>query len=81
MSDITTKPSSTGSADTLAAAPSADSRGRNVVADGVIEKVARAGVIRAISTVVGMEVTEVNVTVSDVHIPSDDADEPESRVQ
>lgn len=47
------------------------------VADGV-----RSGVIRAIQTIVGMEVTEVNVTVNDVHLPSDDAnDNAEARVQ
>jgi uncharacterized alkaline shock family protein YloU len=52
------------------------------VADGV-----RAGVIRAIETIIGMEVTEVNVTVNDVHLPSDDktadaksADTAEARV-
>lgn len=42
----------------------------------------RSGVIRAISTVVGMEVTEVNVTVGDVHLPSDDDEtDAEPRVQ
>ena len=44
----------------------------------------RESVTDAISQVVGMDVTEVNVTVSDVHIPSDDKDEDEgstSRVQ
>lgn len=46
----------------------------------------RKSVTDAISQVVGMEVTEVNVTVSDVHLPSDDADKgdadkSESRVQ
>ncbi|WP_445337748.1 Asp23/Gls24 family envelope stress response protein [Clavibacter sp. CFBP 8614] len=45
----------------------------------------REAVTDAISEVVGMDVTEVNVTVSDVHIPSDDADEDDdsakSRVQ
>lgn len=45
----------------------------------------RSAVSDAISSVVGMEASEVNVTVSDVHIPSDDADdtedESESRVQ
>ncbi|WP_317231261.1 Asp23/Gls24 family envelope stress response protein, partial [Clavibacter sp. MX14-G9D] len=38
----------------------------------------RESVTDAISQVVGMDVTEVNVTVSDVHIPSDDKDEDES---
>jgi uncharacterized alkaline shock family protein YloU len=48
------------------------------VADGV-----RANVISAIETIVGMEVTEVNVTVNDVHLPSDDNadDAAEARVQ
>ncbi|MGO2749788.1 MAG: Asp23/Gls24 family envelope stress response protein [Pseudoclavibacter sp.] len=48
------------------------------VADGV-----RADVIRAIESIVGLEVTEVNVTVNDVHLPSDDRDEEpaEARVQ
>ncbi|WP_424465132.1 Asp23/Gls24 family envelope stress response protein [Pseudoclavibacter helvolus] len=49
------------------------------VANGV-----RADVIRAIESIVGLEVTEVNVTVNDVHLPSDDkADEEpaEPRVQ
>jgi uncharacterized alkaline shock family protein YloU len=50
-----------------------------------LQKVAddvRTSVADAISQVVGMEVTEVNVTVSDVFIPSDDADDADdSRVQ
>jgi uncharacterized alkaline shock family protein YloU len=48
------------------------------VAEGV-----RAGVIRAIETIVGMQVTEVNVTVNDVHLPTDDVDDDnaEARVQ
>ena len=44
----------------------------------------REAVTDAISEVVGMDVTEVNVTVSDVHIPSDDEgddDSAKSRVQ
>jgi uncharacterized alkaline shock family protein YloU len=42
----------------------------------------RSSVIRAIETLVGMEVTEVNVTINDVHLPSDDeSDAPEARVQ
>jgi len=32
----------------------------------------RAAITTAIQTLVGMEVTEVNITVNDVHIPSDD---------
>jgi uncharacterized alkaline shock family protein YloU len=37
------------------------------VADGI-----RTAVTTAIETLVGLEVTEVNVTIADVHIPSDD---------
>ncbi|MGN6446852.1 Asp23/Gls24 family envelope stress response protein [Amnibacterium sp.] len=37
------------------------------VADGI-----RTAVTTAIETLVGLEVTEVNVTITDVHIPSDD---------
>lgn len=39
----------------------------------------RAAVTSAITTLVGLEVVEVNVEVNDVHLPSDDKDE-ESRV-
>jgi uncharacterized alkaline shock family protein YloU len=42
-----------------------------------LQKVAgdvRSAVYKAMSELVGMEVTEVNVTVNDVHIPSDDED-------
>src|ERR1700709_2298461 len=48
------------------------------VAEGV-----RAAVITAIETIIGMEVTEVNVTVNDVFIPSEDNssdDQAEARV-
>lgn len=41
----------------------------------------RSSVSEAISSIVGMEVAEVNVTINDVHIPSDDDDEDDSRVQ
>lgn len=44
----------------------------------------RTAVIDAIENLVGMEVTEVNVTINDVHIPSDDQDKDdkeEARVQ
>lgn len=37
------------------------------VADGI-----RTAVTTAIETLVGLEVTEVNVTIADVHIPTDD---------
>lgn len=40
----------------------------------------RAAVSGAISTLVGLEVVEVNVEVNDVHLPSDDQDAEESRV-
>lgn len=50
-----------------------------------LQKVAddvRSAIGRAIVELVGMEVAEVNVTVNDVRIPSDDADtEQEARVQ
>ena len=40
----------------------------------------RAAVAGAISSLVGLEVVEVNVEVNDVHLPSDDKHEEESRV-
>lgn len=51
-----------------------------------LQKVAdevRAAIHRAMVELVGMEVAEVNVTVNDVHIPSDDEgdDTQETRVQ
>ena len=51
-----------------------------------LQKVAddvRSAIHRAMVELVGMEVAEVNVTVNDVHIPSDDEDEgtQEARVQ
>ncbi|WP_221585194.1 Asp23/Gls24 family envelope stress response protein [Microbacterium sp. G2-8] len=47
-----------------------------------LQKVAddvRAAIYRAMQELVGMEVAEVNVTVNDVHIPSDDDDEERSQ--
>lgn len=35
----------------------------------------RSAVTRAVETLVGMDVTEVNVTINDVHVPSDDVDD------
>jgi uncharacterized alkaline shock family protein YloU len=32
----------------------------------------RTNVIRAVEDLVGLEVTEVNVTIVDIHLPSDD---------
>lgn len=46
------------------------------VADGV-----RAAVYAAIENLVGMQVTEVNVTVNDVHIPGDDTVEDDSKAR
>lgn len=51
-----------------------------------LQKVAddvRAAITRAMVELVGMEVAEVNITVNDVHIPSDDdgEDAQEARVQ
>jgi len=48
-----------------------------------LQKVAsdvRTAIVQAIERIVGLEVTEVNVTVNDVHVPGDD-DEQEARVQ
>ena len=39
----------------------------------------RAAVVRAMHELVGMDVAEVNVTVNDVHLPSDDDQEGEAR--
>ncbi|HEY1733487.1 MAG TPA: Asp23/Gls24 family envelope stress response protein [Acidimicrobiales bacterium] len=44
----------------------------------------RQNVIAAVQQLVGLEVTEVNISVNDVHLPDDtddDDDEPEARVQ
>ncbi|MCI0158730.1 Asp23/Gls24 family envelope stress response protein [Leifsonia shinshuensis] len=41
----------------------------------------RSAVTDAIQTLVGMEVTEVNVTVNDVYIPAVDDEQGEARVQ
>ncbi|KQS14547.1 alkaline-shock protein [Curtobacterium sp. Leaf183] len=40
----------------------------------------RSSIARALEQIVGMAVAEVNVTVQDVHMPEEDADETESRV-
>lgn len=43
----------------------------------------RQSVIQAVETIVGMEVTEVNVTVNDVHMPddNDNSNDDDKRVQ
>ncbi|WP_025159413.1 Asp23/Gls24 family envelope stress response protein, partial [Leifsonia aquatica] len=49
-----------------------------------LQKVAadvRAAIVQAIERIVGLEVTEVNVTINDVHVPSDDDAEQEARVE
>ncbi|MFK4759297.1 Asp23/Gls24 family envelope stress response protein [Microbacterium sp. ZW T5_45] len=51
-----------------------------------LQKVAddvRASIARAITDLVGMDVAEINVTINDVHIPSDDDEDQaqEARVQ
>lgn len=40
----------------------------------------RAAVARAIEQLIGMEVAEINVTISDVHIPGEETVETEARV-
>lgn len=47
----------------------------HVVAEGV-----RVAVADAIEQLIGMDVAEINVTVSDVHIPGDEPVEEEARV-
>jgi len=42
---------------------------------------ARDAVYTAIEDLVGMEVTEVNVTITDIHVPSDDDDEADQAVR
>ena len=42
---------------------------------------ARAAVIHAIETLAGLQVTEVNVTINDVHLPDDTVDPDEAGVQ
>ena len=39
----------------------------------------RRNVITAIERMTGLEVVEVNITVHDVHLPSDDSDDPQPR--
>lgn len=50
-----------------------------------LQKVAadvRTAITQAIEQIVGLQVTEVNVTINDVHLPSDDdEDGQEARVQ
>lgn len=45
-----------------------------------VAETVRSAVAGAITRLVGLEVVEVNVDVNDVHLPSDDADDDESRV-
>ncbi|MYS05467.1 Asp23/Gls24 family envelope stress response protein [Streptomyces sp. SID6041] len=41
----------------------------------------RENVIAAVERMTGLEVVEVNIAVSDVKLPDDEEDEPESRIQ
>lgn len=42
---------------------------------------ARDAVYTAIGDLVGMEVTEVNITITDIHVPSDDEDTEDARTE
>lgn len=42
---------------------------------------ARDAVYTAIEDLVGMEVTEVNITITDIHVPSDDEDTEDARTE
>lgn len=58
----------------------------SIVADYPVplQKVAddvRSSVIQAISSLVGMEVTEVNVTINDIYVPSATNDDAESQAR
>lgn len=46
-----------------------------------VARAVRRNVISAVEGMTELEVTEVNVSVNDIHLPSDDDGEPESRVQ
>ena len=46
-----------------------------------VARAVRRNVISAVEGMTELEVTEVNVSVNDIHLPSDDDNEPESRVQ
>ena len=46
-----------------------------------LSRAVRRNVISAVEGMTGLEVTEVNVAVNDIHLPSDDQDAREPRVQ
>jgi len=46
-----------------------------------LSKAVRRNVISSVERMTGLEVTEVNVTVNDVHLPSDDKPDEPARVQ
>ena len=46
-----------------------------------LSRAVRRNVISAVEGMTGLEVTEVNVAVNDIHLPSDDQDAQEPRVQ
>ncbi|MFF8292318.1 Asp23/Gls24 family envelope stress response protein [Streptomyces sp. NPDC016309] len=46
-----------------------------------VARAVRTDVISAVERMTGLEVVEVNIAVSDVKLPEDEEDEPESRLQ
>ena len=46
-----------------------------------LARAVRRNVISAVEGMTGLEVTEVNISVNDIHLPSDDDNQPEARVQ
>jgi len=46
-----------------------------------LSRAVRRNVISAVEGMTGLEVTEVNVAVNDIHLPTDDQDAQEPRVQ
>jgi uncharacterized alkaline shock family protein YloU len=41
----------------------------------------RRNVVNSVERITGLEVTEVNISVDDIHLPDDDVDEQDARVQ
>ncbi|MGO4434472.1 hypothetical protein AB4Y88_14615 [Paenarthrobacter sp. RAF9] len=74
-------PAKNAAATTPAGAPDKgkDGRGATTVADGVVAKIAGIAIqeipgVHALGGGAARAVTEVNITITDIHVPSEDAD-------